>query len=78
MLNIINTFFEIRKLNYFVKNKKISKKLFLNHHFKNFIVKLRRGKQTSIDNKGILSRASQSEEAPNIQEATGSNSIQVK
>ena len=36
-----------------------------------------RSKQSNIDSKGILSRASQSEEAPNIQEATGSNSIQV-
>ena len=36
-----------------------------------------RSQQRSIDSKGILNRASQSEEAPNIQEATGSNSIQV-
>jgi hypothetical protein len=41
-----------------------------------FLKVIRRRQQRSIDSKGIL-KQSESEEAPNRQEATGSNSIQV-
>ena len=86
MLNIINMFFDIR-INYSFrkKEKKIQKKIFfviirkLHRRFKNVIVTSkvkRRRQQRSIERKGIL-KQSESEDAPNIQEATASNSIQV-
>jgi len=60
------------------KLKKNSKKI-ISSSFENRIVTskvIRRRYQRSIDSKGIL-KQSESEEAPNIREATGSNSIQV-
>ncbi len=83
MLNIINSFFEITlifRINEVIpkKRKKIQKNRFSLsfqkfHRHKKVI---RRRDQISIDGKGIL-KQSESEEAPNIQVATGSNTIQV-
>jgi hypothetical protein len=56
----------------------LNKKYFFRHHLKNVIVTskvIRRRQQRSIDSKGIL-KQSESEKAPNIQETTGSKSIQ--
>jgi hypothetical protein len=78
-LNIINTFFEITIIKSFrKKEKKIKIKLF-SLLFENLIVTskvIRRRQQRSIDSKDKLKQG-ESEAAPNIQEATASNTIRV-
>jgi hypothetical protein len=78
-LNIINTFFEITIIKSFrKKEKKIKKKQFA-LLFENLIVTskvIRRRQQRSIDRKDKLKQG-ESEAAPNIQEATASNTIRV-
>ena len=79
MLNIINTFFDIR-INYsFQKKKKKSKKIIISSSFENHIVTskvIRKRQHINIDSKGILKQG-ESEEAPNRQEVMGPISIQV-
>jgi hypothetical protein len=88
IFNIINTFYEItihflRDHNNLVipkKRKEFQKKyLFYHPNYQNVIVTskvIRRKQQRSIDRKSIL-KQSELEEAPNIQEATASNTIRV-
>jgi hypothetical protein len=65
--------------NLVIPKKEIKNFKNFHHRFKIVIVTskvIRRRQQRSIDRKGII-KQSESEEAPNIQEARGSNSIQV-